>query len=101
MTVIDRRRLLQLAASGAATLWLPKSAWSQPRLATNPFTLGIASGSPTHDSVVLWTRLAVSELFGEGLGKDPITVRFEVAHDERFGRIVQSGQVQAVAELAH
>ena len=27
--------------------------------ASIPFSLGIASGDPTHDSVVLWTRLAV------------------------------------------
>ena len=27
-------------------------------LPSDPFTLGVASGSPTHDSVVLWTRLA-------------------------------------------
>ena len=54
---IDRRRLLKLAAACATTLWLPRSAWSQPRFASDPFALGVASGSPTHDSVVLWTRL--------------------------------------------
>lgn len=97
----DRRNLLKLAGASAATLWLPRSAWSQPRLAGNPFTLGVASGSPTHNSVVLWTRLVLSELFGPGVGKDPVTVRFEVAHDERFTRLVQSGQAQALPELAH
>ena len=29
---IDRRRFLQLAAACATTLWLPRSAWSQPRI---------------------------------------------------------------------
>ena len=43
---IDRRSLLQLAAASAVALWLPRSAWSQPRLSANPFTLGVASGSP-------------------------------------------------------
>ncbi len=95
----DRRRLLQLAAASAATLWLPRSAWSQPRFGSNPFTLGVASGSPTHDSVVLWTRLMPAGSAGAGPG--PITVRWEVAHDEQFSRIAQSGQVQAVPELAH
>ncbi len=97
----DRRQLLRLAAASATTLWLPRSAWSQPRFASNPFTLGVASGSPAHDSVVLWTRLIVPGLFGSGLGKDAVTVRWEVAHDEQFARIAQSGQAQALAELAH
>ena len=54
---VDRRRLLQLAAASAGGLWLPRGAWSQPRLSGDPFGLGVASGSPAHDSVVLWTRL--------------------------------------------
>ncbi len=98
---IDRRRLLQLAAAGAATLWLPRSAWSQPRLARDPFTLGVASGSPTHDSVVLWTRLHADGLFSSNLGSDPVTVRWEIAHDDKFSRIVRKGQSIAAASLAH
>jgi alkaline phosphatase D len=94
-----RRRLLQLAVANAATLWLPRSAWSQPRLSGNPFTLGVASGSPTHDSVLLWTRLALPE--PGSLGENPIMVRWELAHDEGFTKIVQSGQVHALHELAH
>lgn len=97
---IDRRRLLQLAAAGAATLWLPRSAWSQPRLSGNPFALGVASGSPTQDSVVLWTRLLAQGWF-ESLGTQPVTVRWEVAHDEQFARIARRGQAQALAGLAH
>lgn len=97
----DRRRLLHLAAASATTLWLPRSAWSQPRLLGNPFTLGVASGSPTHEGVVLWTRLALATLFGSVLGNEPITVRWELAHDEGFQRIVQRGQAQALVELAH
>ncbi|MBC7436959.1 MAG: alkaline phosphatase D family protein [Bdellovibrionales bacterium] len=95
-----RRRILQLAAASAGALWLPRSAWSQPRLTSSPFTLGVASGSPAQDSVVLWTRLAPTG-FGNGLGREDVTVRWEVAHDEAFSRIVQSGQTQAVAALAH
>jgi alkaline phosphatase D len=92
-----RRRLLRLAAASAATLWLPRSAWSQsPRFGRQPFALGVASGSPTQDGVVLWTRLLAPEL-----PAGPVTVRWEVAHDEQFGRIVQSGQAQALPELAH
>ena len=97
---IDRRRLLRIAAGAAAGLWLPRAAWSQPRWTGNPFGLGIASGSPSHDSVVLWTRLVAPGLF-QGLGADAIAVRWEVAHDEQFTRIVQHGQSPALAELAH
>jgi alkaline phosphatase D len=95
----SRRRLLQVAAASATALWLPRSAWSQPRLASNPFTLGIASGSPLHDSVVLWTRLLPAD--ATSLGEGAVTVRWEVAHDEQFKRLVQSGQVSATAQLGH
>ncbi|MFY7942549.1 MAG: alkaline phosphatase, partial [Burkholderiaceae bacterium] len=59
--MLDRRQLLAGAASCASLGWLPRSAWSQPLLQSNPFALGVASGSPTHDSVVLWTRLVQAE----------------------------------------
>lgn len=94
---MDRRQLLGWAASSASTLWLPRSAWSQTRLDNNPFALGVASGSPTHDSVVLWTRLVTEQ--APSLG--PVTVRWEVAHDDQFQRLVQSGQAQALPALAH
>src|SRR5690242_16335728 len=90
-----RRRVLSLAAAGAATIWLPRSAWSQPKWASNPFALGVASGSPTQDGMVLWTRVV-----GDVPAK-PVTVRWEIAHDDAFTRIVQAGQQQAVPELAH
>ena len=59
------------------------------------------SGSPTATSIVLWTRLALPGLFGSRLGDDPVTVRWEMAHDEAFSRPVQSGQAIASAALAH
>lgn len=99
---IDRRQLLRLAATTASSLWLPRSAWSQGRFASDPFTLGVASGSPNDDSVVLWTRLRPSGLFGAAdLGQQSFTVQWEVAHDAQFARIARSGQAQAVAALAH
>lgn len=98
----DRRHLLRLAAASATTLWLPRSAWSQARLPDNPFPLGVASGSPLPDSVVIWTRLAQpGEPSATPLSAGPVTLRWEVAHDEQFTRIVQSGQAQALPELAH
>ena len=95
-----RRHWLQLAAGGLSSLCLPHSAWSQTRFTSNPFTLGVASGSPTHDSLVLWTRLHVSGFLG-AMGSDPVAVRWEMAHDEQFSRIVQQGQTTAHHDLAH
>jgi alkaline phosphatase D len=95
----DRRRLLQLAVASATALAWPCSGWSQPRFAADPFTLGVASGSPGADSVVLWTRLMGPA--AERAARSAVPVRWEVAHDEQFSRIAQRGEVQAVAELAH
>ncbi len=101
--VRGRRELLRLAlvSAGTGALWLPGQALTQPRFEADPFTLGVASGTPTHDSIVLWTRLALPSLFGSRLGTEPITVRWEIAHDEAFTRPVQSGRTVALVELAH
>ena len=92
---LDRRALLTLASGLAGSLWLPRSAWSQATIEGNPFALGIASGSPTHDSVVIWTRIA-------GItSRQDTTVRWEVAHDDQFKQPVQTGQATASAALGH
>ena len=65
-------------------------------LAGNPFTLGVSSGFPTHDSVVLHTRLALQPLAEDGLGGMPspdVPLRWELARDEGFRYIVRSGEV--------
>ncbi len=98
---LDRRQLLSLlAASSACTL--PRWAWSNVTLTHTPFTLGVASGSPRHDSVVLWTRLHSTTLFGHSLiPQQTITVRWELAYDAAFTRTVQTGQANALPELGH
>ena len=73
-----------------------------PELSGDPFTLGVASGDPTVTSVILWTRLAPDPLALDGLGgmpDEPVDVRWEVARDDTFGDIVQTGV--AVAEPGH
>lgn len=70
----------------------------------DPFTLGVASGEPAPDGVVLWTRLAPDPLADDGLGgmpSRPVEVEWEVATDERFTRVEQRGVVDAVPESAH
>jgi alkaline phosphatase D len=93
--VITRRDLVRLAGASASTLWLPRSAWSQVPLGPDPFALGVASGSPTPEGVVLWTRLMA------GVGQGVATLSWQVAHDENFKRIARSGQAQAEPALAH
>ena len=51
--------------------------------------------------MVLWTRLAPDPLDGGGLPPKAIPVRWEVANDERFKKVVASGTEQARPELAH
>ncbi|MBL6454802.1 alkaline phosphatase D family protein [Belnapia sp. T6] len=68
------------------------------RAADAPFTLGVASGDPWPDSVVIWTRLAPEPLAPLG-GMPPgavVEVGWEVAEDPGFTRIVARG-----TETAH
>jgi len=65
-----------------------------------PFTLGVASGCPRPDGVVLWTRLADEPIAAE-IDASSIAVRWELARDEQFRDIVRHGDAQATPELAH
>lgn len=66
-----------------------------------PFSLGVASGDPLPDGIVLWTRLAVTPRDGGGMDNVPYEVRWELASDERFSLMVQSGTAVASPALAH
>jgi alkaline phosphatase D len=73
-----------------------------PALSGDPFTLGVASGDPTPTGVILWTRLAPDPLALDGSGgmpDQPVDVGWEVATDDAFTEVVQSGV--ATAEVAH
>jgi alkaline phosphatase D len=73
-----------------------------PVFGTTPFTLGVASGEPLPDGVVLWTRLAPHpfEVQG-GMSPDPVEVRWQVADDEGMTRIVRQGVAVAEADWGH
>jgi alkaline phosphatase D len=66
-----------------------------------PFTLGVASGDPLSDSVVLWTRLAPDPLNGGGMSQESVRVKWEIAKDDDFKQIVKQGTELATPELAH
>ena len=127
---IGRRQFLTGAAAAAAALAVGCSSDSEgaarttgpsttamaapttssvPDLATDPFTLGVASGDPLTDRVILWTRL-VTDLDDQtgtgGIGEPPPgadewAVRWEVASDEKFEKLVASGDEPAPADLGH
>ena len=95
----DRRAFLigGLALIGASALRVQ----ARPRWAASPFTLGVASGDPAPDGVVLWTRLAPDPIAGGGMPPEPVNVIWEVADDDAMRRVVRSGRVTATAEGAH
>jgi alkaline phosphatase D len=102
---LTRRALLAGAAATIVSLRLGAPSLGRPvrraPLPANPFTLGVASGDPAADGVVLWTRLAPDPLMGGGMPPDPVAVAWEVATDEAMSSVVASGSVNAVMELAH
>nr|WP_296776913.1 alkaline phosphatase D family protein [Rhodococcus sp. (in: high G+C Gram-positive bacteria)] len=57
-----------------------------------PFRLGVASGDPLPDSVVLWTRLA-TDPFAPAGGMTPgvVPVRWQIAADENFRSVTFEG----------
>ena len=100
-----RRQAILSGISLAALPWLGQQSKANAgfghRFADNPFTLGVASGDPSSDGVVLWTRLAPDPLNGGGLPPENFPVRWELAEDDAFRSIVQSGTELATAALGH
>ena len=70
-------------------------------LSGDPFTLGVASGDPTDQSVILWTRLAIDSLNGGGMPAKDIEVLWEVSSTDAFDDIVSSGLVTAEERFGH
>ncbi|NEE00045.1 alkaline phosphatase D family protein [Phytoactinopolyspora halotolerans] len=103
---LDRRRFLSLAGGGTAAIagFSGASAWGSPRFGDHPFSLGVASGDPTPDGVVLWTRLAPDPLAADGRGGMPdqtVAVQWQIASDPRFRDVVHGGVERATPELGH
>lgn len=107
---VGRRRFLALAGAGSLAVasaiagFSSSPAWANPRFAQNPFSLGVASGDPLPDGVVLWTRLAPDPVALDGRGGMPgqtVPVMWQVAEDPDFRRVVRGGVERATPELAH
>ena len=87
-----RRRLLQ----GAAALTFAPALLRHARAADAPrFELGVASGQPRADAIVLWTKLTGADL------PERVTVSWEIARDEAFKDIAARGEETAEANWAH
>ena len=88
----SRRRLLQATAAltFAPTLLRFARAAEAPR-----FALGIASGQPRADGMVLWTRLTGADL------PPTVEVRWELSRDDAFTDIAARGIETAAADSAH
>ena len=106
---LNRRQLLVGAAvvAGAAAapslLASPAAAAGTSGVAPTaaPFQLGVASGDPLPDRVILWTRLLRDPYDARSVPNRPVAVEWQVAHDERFRRVARAGVTLARPELAH
>ena len=72
----------------------------RPRFENYPFSLGVASGDPLPNAVMLWTRLAPRPLEPDGgMTGMRTAVSWEVADDEAFAKVVKRGRATATPEL--
>jgi len=101
--MIGRRRFLEVLAALGVSQTLPSRATDRKvSFDSYPFTLGIASGYPAPDGLVLWTRLAPRPLDPDGgLAPEPVLMRWEVAADESMKSIIFSGETTAEPAWAH
>jgi alkaline phosphatase D len=94
---IPRRQFV----AAAAGLLVTRPGAGTPTLPAGLFTLGVASGDPGPDGVVLWTRLAPDPVHGGGMPARRVPVDFEVATDRRFRHVRARGVSTARPALAH
>ena len=87
-------------ATQAQTLNSASGAAQGPRWQVDPFSLGVASGQPQPDSVVLWTRLHMAEADAP-LKAQAINVVCEVFADAALRQPVRQWRVQTDAARAH
>ncbi|GGE71702.1 alkaline phosphatase D family protein [Sphingomonas prati] len=92
-----RRALLKAMAALAAAPLVAVDAFA--RADADPFALGVASGDPTTDGFVLWTRLVGPR--AERLAAAAVVVQYEIATDPQFRTIVRRGRGGAHPERAH
>ncbi|UWZ34720.1 alkaline phosphatase D family protein [Dactylosporangium roseum] len=105
---VTRRTLLAAGATTAVGIAVATPALASsrpsPKLPDEVFALGVASGDPLPEAVVIWTRLAPDPLRLDGTGGMPpetFPVDWEIAEDELFQKVVHRGTWPATADDAH
>jgi len=95
MTQLSRRRFLASAAAlGAVAVWSraiaapSRTKWREHR---ESFREGVASGDPTFDSVMLWTRYTTN-------AAQPVSLDLEVAEDADFTHVVALKKTTVAAD---
>jgi len=100
----SRRKVLSagLGLAGASLLRARPTHAAEIKFSDDPYTLGLASGYPEPNAVVLWTRLAPQPLMpGGGMPPAAIAVDWEIGTDEALRTVVRRGTVDATPDWAH
>ncbi len=96
ISATPRRRAITLALAGSLGGIFVPAFVRHARAADLPrFALGVASGCPRPQGVVLWTRLTGPEL------PERVDVQWELAHDEAFTQVAARGREVADGAWAH
>jgi alkaline phosphatase D len=96
--MITRRTFVSGAA--AAFVAAPAIVRAQSTWRSYPFSLGVASGDPSPDGFVIWTRIAPEPLEPHGgMAMSAMPVKWQVSNED--GSIVVQGEALARPELAH
>jgi alkaline phosphatase D len=102
---ISRRAFLAASSSLAASaVWSSRAVGAlkqNVKLPDQPFQVGVASGDPSPDGFVIWTRLAPKPIEGGGMPAEAVEVGWQVAEDEAMGRVVAKGTTVANPDWAH
>ncbi|WP_130471436.1 alkaline phosphatase D family protein [Candidatus Magnetaquicoccus inordinatus] len=98
--LLSRREVLQWLLLLSVEMHSPlrlQAAEPLNALQRSPFGLGVASGSPSPDGFVLWTRLLSDEIAPE----QTVSVAWQVFAADDPHRVVAQGAALALPELAH
>ena len=93
-----RQTLIGFAAAGGIGSALGLAGCDEKQKAAETFDAsfghGVASGDPKGDAIIIWTRVTTSET-------SPVPVRWTVAADPDFGKVIAEGESQASAASDH